>query len=332
MSDASLDLLAVAEAEAKAAIPYTRYGLKSSKTVAQENEAKVLHAIARYGWLRSCDLARLLWSNLPAHTARKAAHRTCQRLLKSRLLIGRDDAMGRVAFLLSKRGVELVTSEGMPARHGADLGGTNAVAVFHRTLLNSYIISRDVAGFRVYTEMQMLAGLTPFARDALISYHARIPDGLVLSEPDEAGHSHVEWVEAENGYKPFEELSRVLDIAAAAGTPLCGIPSCQLAFVTFIVPKRSNKLADLRRAFRRKFADRSPADQAVLADRIYCAITEINHLGHVLSQELVCMSAILKLPDVAETEAELDEAGYYDLPASDVINDERDQASLHSLD
>lgn len=148
---------------------------KDGRQVARENEARVLRALHRFGWLRTRDLAALCWRRWasrpsgtpgmeptsPTVSAVRMAQRTLRRLRDARLVIKGQGPDGSVIYALSEGGARtLKDTGGVTAVSGKDLvRGFSAAYYRHRCIANEIAISGMVQGFRASTEREIAQGL-----------------------------------------------------------------------------------------------------------------------------------------------------------------------------
>lgn len=147
---------------------------KDGRQVARENEARVLRALHRFGWLRTRDLAALCWQRWasrpsgppgveptqPTASAVRMAQRTLRRLRDARLVIVGQGPDGSVIYALSEGGARALKEAGVTAISGKDLvRGFSAAYYRHRCIANEIAISGMVQGFRASTEREIAQGL-----------------------------------------------------------------------------------------------------------------------------------------------------------------------------
>lgn len=144
------------------------------RQVAQDNETNVLRALHRFGWLRTRDLACLVWQSM-AKTPAKAgpsltppqatssairmAQRTLARLRQRRLVLTTQAPNGSLIHALSERGARVLQGLGVAASTGKDLVRDYHAAYFlHRNIANEVAISGMLEGFRAATERETAQG------------------------------------------------------------------------------------------------------------------------------------------------------------------------------
>lgn len=186
------------------------------RQIAHENEARVLRALHRFGWLRTRDLAALCWRRwaskpsgppgleptLPTPSAVRMAQRTLCRLRDARLVIAGQGPDGAVIYALSEGGARVVKEAGVAAISGKDLvRGFSAAHYRHRCISNQVAISGMVQGFRASTEREVAQGLWLGGGAGI---EGKRPDVLLRSR------NQVWWVEVERSRKKAPEYQALL--------------------------------------------------------------------------------------------------------------------------
>jgi len=189
---------------------------KDGRLIARENEARVLRALHRFGWLRTRDLAALCWRRWasrpsgtpgmeptpPTVSAVRMAQRTLRRLRDARLVIKGQGPDGSVIYALSESGARALKDAGVTAISGKDLvRGFSAAYYRHRCIANEIAISGMVQGFRVSTEREIVQGLW-LGSEAGIA--GKRPDVLLRSG------NQVHWVEVERSRKNAKDYKALL--------------------------------------------------------------------------------------------------------------------------
>lgn len=180
---------------------------KDGRQIARENEARVLRALHRFGWLRTRDLAALCWRRWasrpsgqpgvgptqPTASAVRMAQRTLRRLRDARLVIAGQGPDGSVIYALSEGGARALKELGVTAISGKDLvRGFSSAYYRHRCIANEIAISGIVQGFRASTEREIAQGHW-LGGEAGIA--GKRPDVLLRSG------NRVWWVEVEKSRK-----------------------------------------------------------------------------------------------------------------------------------
>lgn len=187
------------------------------RLVAQANDHAMLRALHRYGWLRTRDLATLVWQGrtkamagaspglapvaaLP--TAIRMAQRTLVRLRRQRLILSTNAPNGSRIHSLSERGARVLQGLGVPASTGKDLMRDYHAAFFlHRCVANEVAISATMAGYRVSTEREIAQGRWLGGVDGIAG---KRPDVLVSLG------QMAWWVEVERSHKNRNDYTKLL--------------------------------------------------------------------------------------------------------------------------
>jgi DNA-binding PadR family transcriptional regulator len=178
------------------------------RVTAQKNELDILTNINRFGWLRSRDLAALIWPEAKTiDSAMAMAQRTLKRLKDDGQILHRIAPDGATVYALSEAGARRLGEErGILARSGKDL--IRELGNYeHRCYANIFAIHRITAGQRVWTEREIQTRRAPIR-----AVKNKIPDGLVdLTGPLHAPDITVlGWVEVERGYKKKADFDKML--------------------------------------------------------------------------------------------------------------------------
>lgn len=147
---------------------------RDGRDVARANELRVLKALHKHGWLRTRDLAALLWSKTGAKrsqgfvpqpivvtsSALCMAQRTLARLRRDRKVIHIQAPDGSLIYGLSEAGARQLVGLGIPAKSGKDqLRRISLSHYHHRRLANETAIVATLQGYRVVSEAEIAAGL-----------------------------------------------------------------------------------------------------------------------------------------------------------------------------
>jgi hypothetical protein len=236
---------------------------KDGRAVARENELRVLRALHRFGWLRTRDLAALVWQhwaknptgepNLAPSALTAAglrmAQRTLSRLRDKRLVLNSRAPDGSLIYALAEAGAQALQQIGVDAATGKNLMRNFSSAHYrHRCIANAIAVGAIVAGYRVSTEREIAQGLW---LGGPLGIAGKKPDVLIRS-----GHS-VWWVEVERSRKNGKDYARLLmwlgavaeDAFRAAGSLLLGEKARWAKVVFICTPAFQAKLyRDLARA------------------------------------------------------------------------------------
>lgn len=189
---------------------------RDGRIIAAENEAHVLRALHRFGWLRTRDLAALVWQQWqsrpadepdlrhPVATASglRMAQRTLRRLADVRQVLRGQAPDGSVIYALSEAGARRLQQSSVPAATGKDLIRSFSTAQFrHRSIANEIAIGGILAVYRVSTEREI-------AQDRWLGG----ADGVAGKKPDvllRAG-KHIFWTEVERSRRNARDYTKLL--------------------------------------------------------------------------------------------------------------------------
>ncbi len=189
---------------------------KDGRAIARENEVRVLRALHRFAWLRTRDLAALVWQRwarspagepdlkppVATDTGLRMAQRTLKRLRDKRLVLSSRAPDGSVIYALAEAGARALQHIGVPATTGKDLMRTFSTAHYrHRCIANEIAVGSILAGYRVSTEREIAQGLWLGGEDGIAG---KKPDVLIRS-----GNT-VWWVEVERSRKNAKDYARLL--------------------------------------------------------------------------------------------------------------------------
>lgn len=148
---------------------------QDGRALARKNELNILRALHRFGWLRSRDLAVLVWRSwrgqppkagpslaplVPTASGLRMAQRTIRRMRDKRFLLSAQAPDGSIIYGLSEGGARLLQRLGVPAKSGKDLVRKySSQHYLHRCVANEVAISGIVEGYRVATEREIAQGL-----------------------------------------------------------------------------------------------------------------------------------------------------------------------------
>lgn len=178
------------------------------RITAQQNELDTLTYIHRFGWLRSRDLAALIWHDSKhIESGIAMAQRTLRRLKKAGQILTRIAPDGASVYALSESGARRLGDYcGTIARSGKDL--LRELGNYqHRCNANLFAIQQINAGRNVWTEREIQANLAPIK----VVTH-KIPDGLVdVTDGLYAeGTLALAWLESERGYKKNSDFYKMM--------------------------------------------------------------------------------------------------------------------------
>lgn len=196
---------------------------KDGRIVAAENETRVLRALHRFGWLRTRDVAALLWLpwlKLPigqpsfAPVAASAAglrmaQYTLRRLTETHQVLRSRGPDGSVLYALAEAGARRLRLMGVPASSGKDIVRGFSSAYFrHRTVANQIAIAGIVQGFRVGTEREVAQGRWFGGASGIAG---KKPDVLFIDR------GNIIWVEVEKSAKRRADFALLVAWVAKVG-------------------------------------------------------------------------------------------------------------------
>lgn len=259
--------------ETPSAAPRQRQPRKrNGRETARRNELKVMEAVAQFGHLRISELARAVWPQ--ARYGEQLARRTVARLVARGLLLERRNALGSKSLCMTRGGAAWLDVRGVEAQHTLDLSSVAGSTFFHRTLATRYLIERQVEGFQVAGEYQLLRRKAPFPIDALVKALRKLPDGLVWQRRTE-GVMTVELVEQEAAAKARHELEKCLKAAEFVGRSLDVEGRYRIGGLVFVFDRELNHARRILLAASSLWGSRPPADRAMLEQRVKLVAVEL---------------------------------------------------------
>ncbi len=245
---------------------------KSGREIARANELKAMKAVAAFGHLRITELARAVWPL--ARYAEQLARRTAARLLAAGLLLERRNALGSRSLCLTRGGAGWLELRGVDAQHTLDLSSVAGSTFFHRTLVTRYLIERQVEGFHVAGEYQLLRRKTPFPIDALVKALRKLPDGMVWQRRAD-GTASIELVEQEAAAKARQELEKCLRAAEYVGQALDAEGRYRIGGLVFVFDRELNHARRIALAAASLWGNRSQAERVALEKRVKLVAVEL---------------------------------------------------------
>jgi hypothetical protein len=215
------------------------------QVLARANEQRVLRALHRFGWLRTRDLAALVWTRWvakpqaelslapPTWTAGnlRMAQRTLRRMYEAGLVLQARRPDGTV-YTLSEAGARVLRAAGLPASSGKDaVRGLSGGYFRHRCVANEVAIAGIVQGWRVSSEREIARGAWAGGADGIAG---KKPDVLLRNG------SQWHWVEVQRSRPNAMDYSRLLDwlvhiLRRALAGQLCAIaPNCTGLRIEFV--------------------------------------------------------------------------------------------------
>lgn len=162
-------------------------------------DASGLLLIKKFNWLRASEFGKLMWPNKKAQVQR--ASRLLRRLLEQQLVVRRElpQRLGG-AYVLSRRGVQLLSETGIQANHGTDIGikylneptGWIPNLQWRHDLIQAGVIADFVRrGYTYLTELEMRSQINNLED---------FPDALLFKNDE------IIWLEVENSRKSGKRL------------------------------------------------------------------------------------------------------------------------------
>lgn len=194
---------------------------KNGLVRAHENELEVLKAVRLFGHLRRSEIALAVWPSSSPVVAYQMACKTVNRLVRKNLLVQKQNSIGGISFVLSKKGAALLRAEGYEANAGYSQSYDGA-QFLHRTLGTYYLLEKQRQGHRVFGEYAIQRGWCGVTADTFKADFQKVPDGLVFHEPGSAGFrdeiTPVDWIEVEQAYKTITEIKKALSVLTKRNT------------------------------------------------------------------------------------------------------------------
>lgn len=190
---------------------------RDGREAAQRNEARTLKYLYRFGFLRTRDIAALVWRTSKTHAGKgqfaatpitvspsslRMGQRTLARLLAARLVIRHTAPDGANLYGLSEGGARFLREQGIPAqssRHWLRRFSPNQY--HHRRLSTELAIMAIQQGFRVVTEREIAMGQWFGGQTGIAG---KKPDAIIRSGPS------VWWVEVERSRKNGADYTKLL--------------------------------------------------------------------------------------------------------------------------
>lgn len=189
-----------------------------TKKRSSENKANILKAIHRFGWLRTRDIACLVWTKWkhqpssakfdilkparPTPSQLRMAQRTVRALTVSGHLLVAKGPDGSTIYALSSKGAQAMSTSFISASSGKDLIRAPSLGYFrHRCVSNEIAITAMIEGFRVSTEREIARGNWKWGKGGL---YGKTPDVLVKTQ------SCMYWIEVERSRKNQSDYKKLL--------------------------------------------------------------------------------------------------------------------------
>ena len=197
---------------------------RDGREVARHNEQRTLKALHKFGWLRTRDLAALLWmkSVVRPHgfvlepivvepSACRMSQRTLARLRQQRMVIWLQAPDGSRIYGLSEGGARYLVDLGIPAHPGKNQVRRVSLSHYHhRRLANELAILAQLQGYRVASETEIAAGIWLGGQQGVAG---KKPDVLVRDG------KQVWWLEVERSRRNQRDYAKLLNWLRAMWSP-----------------------------------------------------------------------------------------------------------------
>lgn len=169
---------------------------QDGREAARANDERVLKALHKFGWLRTRDIAALLWMprvKREGHgfqvvrievspTARRMAQRTLRRLRQQHKVIWIQAPDGSTIYGLAEAGARELQNLGIPAKSGKDIIRRVSLSHYHhRRLANEVAVSALLQGYRASSEHEIATGKWLGGMDGVAG---KKPDVVIRSGKD----------------------------------------------------------------------------------------------------------------------------------------------------
>ena len=190
----------------------------SGPVLAMRNEQAVLMALHRFSWLRTRDIAALIWQRkkkrkgtidltpvIVSSSSMRMAQKTLKRLTVACKINSIKAPDSSIVYGLSEVGARLLRQQGVKnARNTQDALRRISLSFYHhRRLCNELSIIGLMQGFQVSTEAEISAGLWLGGMDGI---HNKKPDGMIK---DDTGF--YTWYEVERSRRNATDYKRLMD-------------------------------------------------------------------------------------------------------------------------
>jgi len=173
---------------------------RSGREIARENEVAALHALNKFGWLPSRQLAAWLW---PTRTQQvQMVRRTLNRLRQQGQLLVCTLPNGIPAYALSTSGAARLRERGVEAKSGKDL---RLGRWQHRAICNWHCIVLRGMGYEIFTEHELYTG-----RSLVANWHGKLADVIGISSRG------FRWVEVEHSRRRPSDMRKLLHLLIQA--------------------------------------------------------------------------------------------------------------------
>lgn len=188
--------------------------LSNTRLTAANNETAILIYLHRFGWLRTRQIAALVWPESAEGGGYSMAQRTLRRLKLAHKVIPKLAPDGATIYALGQGGAKLLRdTQGLEEAKTTRDCMRCLTAYDHRALANDIAIDWIARGKKAWTEHEIQAGRAP-----LKVLRGKIPD-VLLDWTDKTiaadGEVVLAWGEIENTWKSNKEMDRMLEFFCA---------------------------------------------------------------------------------------------------------------------
>lgn len=190
---------------------------KSGIQKAIANEIEVLKQLHKFGWLRSKDIASLIWQKrdkrfsnrepdfckpVSSPSGLRMAQITLKRLKAKKLVLAALTPDNSKIYALSQKGANHLNTVGIDTVSGKDLLRFFSFEQYrHRVISNEMAISGIVQGFKVFTEREIAQNKWHFDK---AGYLGKKPDCIIQNK------EYAWWIEVERSRKNQKDYAFLL--------------------------------------------------------------------------------------------------------------------------
>jgi hypothetical protein len=188
--------------------------LSNTRLTAENNEITIIFCLHRFGWLKTRQIAALVWPKSADGGGYSMAQRTLRRLKLAHKVIPKLAPDGATIYALGRGGAKLLHDyEGLEHAKTTRDCMRSLPTYDHRALANDIAITWINKGNTTWTEHEIQAGRAPVK-----VLRGKIPDVLLdWSEQTIAADGEVvlAWVEVENSWKSNRDMDKLLGFFCA---------------------------------------------------------------------------------------------------------------------
>ncbi len=188
--------------------------LSNTRQTAEKNEVIILAYLYRFGWLKTRQIAALVWPKSADGGGYSMAQRTLRRLKLAHKVIPKLAPDGATIYALGQGGAKLLRNyDGFTEAKTTRDCMRSLTAYDHRVFANDLAIEWIATGEYAWTEHEIQSGRAPVK-----VLRGKIPDVLLdwtektIAADDE---TVLAWVEVENTWKSNREMDKMLEFFCA---------------------------------------------------------------------------------------------------------------------